>query len=118
MKKYYNKKIVIGGIGLLILAFILDTGLNIFGYKGFLYFQSVYNKGTNQQSYGQYSPRTFVTIYYGSLFVYNFNAFKKIKNFQESNRAKLIFNTFIMFGITIMVIGVIDLVNVIYFFLG
>lgn len=118
MKKYYNKKILMGGITLLLLAFILDAGLNIFGYKGFLYFQSVYNKGTNQQSYGQYSPRTFVTIYYGSLFVYNFNALKKIKNFQENNKAKLIFNTFIMFGVTIVVIGAVDLVNAICFFLG
>ena len=116
MKKYINKKTLFIFLILVILATLLSAYLNSIGYKGFLYFQTVYTNN-GHRSYGNFSPRTGGFLITGVTISYLAFTWKKMNN-TNLPIANYVIGTLFIIGIAILIIGGTDLVNAILFILN
>lgn len=116
MKRYVNKKIFFLLFILIILATILSAYLNSIGYKGMLYFQTVYTTN-GHHSHGSFSPRTGGFLMTGLIISYSSFIWKKGSKSDTVFIRRTIGTLFIM-GITIFSIGGIDLISAILFILN
>lgn len=114
MKKYFNKKRVMIFLFLVVLATLLSAYLNAIGYKGMLYFQTVYDRN-GHKTYGNFSPRTGGFLVTGSVIVYLSMVWRTLNQYTENLFIRRAIGSLLIIGVTIFSIGVIDLVNALIF---
>lgn len=111
MKKYFDQKTILIFILLFSTAILFDLYLNSLGYEGILYFKTNVSENINKSHTGG-------ILFIGISLVYLLSICKISYTFKDNILAKHAIDFILILGVTICIIGLLDLTSALSYLMG